>query len=132
LLERGLIMTGVVKRASMPLSAKKTKNRFRESRSHDMSKVLTVEHCLPFSKQACEYMVAYIILDNNNSNSEEVVGGLVERGGWSNNEPKAKWHMTAYLVEKIMKQCKSHRSDADSDAGFINGIVDKMQVQQQS
>jgi hypothetical protein len=34
--------------------------------------------------------------------------------------------MTAYLIEKIVKQYKSHRSDADFDAGFINGIVEKI------
>jgi hypothetical protein len=28
-----------------------------------------------------------------------------------------------------MKQYKSHRSAADFDAGFINGIVDKMRAQ---
>ncbi len=47
--------------------------------SLDMSKVLTVEGRCPFSKRAREYMVAYIILDNNDS--KEVVGGLVEGGG---------------------------------------------------
>ncbi len=39
-------------------------------------------------------------------------------------------HMTACLTEKIVKQCKSHRSAADFDAGFINKIVDKMREQQ--
>jgi hypothetical protein len=38
--------------------------------------------------------------------------------------------MTAYLIEKIVKQYKSHRSAADFDEGFINGIVDRMRVQQ--
>jgi hypothetical protein len=75
-------------------------------------------------------MVAYSILDNNNS--EEEVGGLVEGGWQSNNEPETKPHMTAYLIEKILKQYKSHRSAADFDAGLINGIVDKMRAQQWS
>jgi hypothetical protein len=34
--------------------------------------------------------------------------------------------MTAYLIEKIVKQYKSHRSAADFEAGFINRIVGKM------
>jgi hypothetical protein len=38
--------------------------------------------------------------------------------------------MTAYLIEKIEKQYKSHRSAANFDVGFINGIVDKMRTQQ--
>ena len=114
----------------LPLSAKKTKNKFRESvkSSLDMDKVLTVERRRLFSKRAREYMVAYSILDNNNS--EEVVEqGLVEGGGPSDNEPETKPHMTAYLIEKIVKQYKSHRSAADFDAGFINGIVNKMRAQ---
>jgi hypothetical protein len=39
-------------------------------------------------------------------------------------------HMTAHLIEKILKQCKSHRSAKDFDAGFLNRIVDKMWEQQ--
>jgi hypothetical protein len=37
--------------------------------------------------------------------------------------------MTAYLIENIVKQYKSHLSAADFDAGFINEIVDKMRAQ---
>jgi hypothetical protein len=112
----------------LPLSAKKTKNKFRESvkKSLDMDKVLTVQRRRLFSKRAREYMIAYSILDNN---SKEV-GGLVEGGGQSDNgKQETKPHMTAYLIEKIVKQYKSHRSATDFDAGFINGIVDKMKVQ---
>jgi hypothetical protein len=62
----------------LPLSAKKTKNEFGESvkSSLDMDKVLTIECHRLFSKRAHESMVAYIILDNNNS--EEEMRGLVE------------------------------------------------------
>jgi hypothetical protein len=76
------------------LYAKKTKNKAGEESvkgSLDMDKVLTVEHRRLFSKQAREYMVAYNILDNNKS--EKVVGGLVEGGGQSGNEPETKPHM---------------------------------------
>ena len=93
-----------------------------------MDKVLTIQRRRLFSKRAREYMIAYSILDNN---SEEV-GGLVEGGGQSDNgKQETKPHMTAYLIEKIVKQYKSpHRSaTTDFDAGFINGIVDKMKVQ---
>jgi hypothetical protein len=60
----------------LPLPAKKrkkTKNKFHESvkSSLDMDKVLTIERPCLLSKQAREYMVAYSILDNNNS--EEVL-----------------------------------------------------------
>jgi hypothetical protein len=115
----------------LPLSAKKTKNKFRESvkSNLDMDNVLlTVECRRLFSKQACTYMVAYSILDNNKS-KEQVMGGLVEGGGRSGNEPETKPHMTAHLSEKIVKQYKSHRSAAHFDAEFINGIIDKMRAQ---
>jgi hypothetical protein len=39
-------------------------------------------------------------------------------------------HIPAYLIEKIVKQYKSHRSAADFDAGFIHRIIDKMPDQQ--
>jgi hypothetical protein len=44
----------------LPLSAMKTKNKFRESVkiSLDMDKVFTVERRHLFTKRACEYMVA--------------------------------------------------------------------------
>ncbi len=116
----------------LPLSAKKTKNKFRESvkKSLDMDEVLTIKRRRLFSKRAREYMVAYSILDNN---SEEVVG-LVEEGRQESDngeqvKKETKPHMTAYLIEKIVKQYKSHRSAADFNAGFINGVVDKMRVQ---
>ena len=105
----------------LPLSAKKTKTKFRESvkKSLDTTEVLTIERRRLFSKRAREYMVAYSILDN--SNDTEVVGG---------NDATTRPHMTAYLIEKIVKQYKSHRSASDFDAGFINKIVDKMRTEQ--
>jgi hypothetical protein len=47
-------------------------------------------------------------------------------------DDKKKPHMTAYLIEKIVKQYKSHRSASDFNAGFINRTVEKMQEQQYS
>jgi hypothetical protein len=34
--------------------------------------------------------------------------------------------MTACLIEKIVKLCKTHRSAADFDCGFVTSIVNKM------
>jgi hypothetical protein len=34
--------------------------------------------------------------------------------------------MTACLIEKIVKVCKSHRSAADFDCGFVTSIVNTM------
>jgi hypothetical protein len=111
----------------LPISHKKTKQKFRESVKTclDSANVLTVERRRLFSKRAREYMLAYSILDTNDEadstegDSEE---GVVKK--------EKKPHMTAYLIEKIVKQYKSHRSAADFDAGFINRIVDKMQDKQ--
>jgi hypothetical protein len=63
-------------------------------------------------------MLAYSILDKEEMGSLEGV------------DDEKKPHMTAYLIEKIIKQYKSHLSASDFDAGFINKIVDKMQEQQ--
>jgi hypothetical protein len=94
-------------------------------KSLDMNKVLTIRRRRLFSKRACEYMVAYSILDNNNS------GEKVDKNNSDDNrkQEESKPQMTAYLLEKIVKQYKSHRSAADFNAGFINGIVDRMRVQ---
>jgi hypothetical protein len=34
--------------------------------------------------------------------------------------------MSAYLIEKIVKQYKTHRSAADFDSGFVDKVVDAM------
>ena len=109
----------------LPLSAKKTKIKFRESvkKSLDMNNVLTIRRRRLFSKRVREYMVAYSILDNNNSEQEGVDNNNSDDNG---KQEETKPQMTAYLIEKIVKQYKSHRSAADFDAGFINGIVDRM------
>jgi hypothetical protein len=71
-------------------------------------------------------MVAYSIIDNNNSEEEVDKNNSNDNGKQEVTKPQ----MTAYLMEKIVKQCKSHRSAADFDAGFIDGIIDRMRVQQ--
>ena len=38
--------------------------------------------------------------------------------------------LTAYLIEKIVKQYKSHRSALDFDTGYINRIVKTMKDKQ--
>ena len=111
---------GVYRR--LPISEKRTKIKFRESveKSMDSTEVLTIERRRLFSKRAREYMLAYSILDKEEMGSSEGVEDADEK----------KPHMTAYLIEKIVKQYKSHRSASDFDAGFINKIVDKMREQQ--
>jgi hypothetical protein len=86
----------------------------------DSTVALTIERRRLFSKRAREHMLACSILDNEEMGSSESVDV----------DDDKKPHMTAYLTEKIVKQCKSHRSAADFDAGFINKIVDKMREQQ--
>jgi hypothetical protein len=110
----------------LPLSVKKTKIKFRESvkKSLDMNKVLTIWRSHLFSKRAREYTVAYSILDNNNSEEEVDNNNSDDNGKQEETKPQ----MTAYLIKKIAKQYKSHRSVADFDAGFINGTVDRMWV----
>ena len=109
---------GVYRR--LPISEKRSKKKFGESvqKAMDSTEVLTIERRRLFSKRAREYMLAYSILDNEEMGSLESV------------DDDKKPHMTAYLIEKIVKQYKSHRSAADFDAGFINKIVGKMREQQ--
>ena len=73
-----------------------------------------------FSRRAREYMVAYHAIDNQQEdkqeNSDEKKDRLEKRNPL----------MTAYLIEKIVKVFKTHRSTADFDCGFVAGIVNTM------
>ena len=102
----------------LPMSDKRSKNKFRESvrKCMDRDEVLTIARRRLFSKRAREYMLAYSILDN----SDEL--GIAGDGVDEENKP----HMTAYLIEKIVKQYKSHRSASDFDTGFINRTIEAM------
>ena len=73
-----------------------------------------------FRKQAQEDMLCYSILDNNDEigSSEGVL------------EEENKSHMVTYLIEKIVKQYKSHCSASDFDKGFINRIIQAVNYNQ--
>ncbi len=113
---------GVYRR--LPISEKRSKIKFRESveKSMHSTEVLTIERRQLFSKRAREYMLAYSILDKEEMGSSEGVEDV--------DEDEKKPHMTAYLIEKIVKQYKSHRSALDFDMSFIDRVVDKMRQQQ--
>jgi hypothetical protein len=69
-----------------------------------------------FSRQAREYMIAYHTLGNHKVDEKD------ETKGNTHNNPL----MSVYLIEKIIKQYKTHRSAADFDTGFVNNIVKGM------
>jgi pyruvate carboxylase len=76
-----------------------------------------------FSRRAREYMVAYNAIDN----CEDEYGDSDEKkdekkGVGQKRNPL----MTAYLIEKIVKLYKTHRSAADFDCGFVSRIVNTM------
>jgi hypothetical protein len=101
----------------LPLSAKKTKIKFREStkKSLDMNEVLTIRRRRLFSKRAREYMVAYSILDNNNSEEEVDNNNSNDNGKPEETKPQ----MTTYLIKKIVKQYKSHRKQRWNVADMV-------------
>jgi hypothetical protein len=102
----------------LPLKDKKTKAKFRESVSKclDPNEVLTIGRQRLFSKRAREYMVAYNTLDNQEVDAMDETKGNVHKNPL----------MSAYLIEKIVKQYKTHRSAADFDSGFVDKVVDAM------
>ena len=61
-------------------------------------------------------MVAYNTLDNQKVDAMEETKENVHRNPL----------MLAYLIEKIVKQYKTHRSAADFDSGFVDKVVDAM------
>jgi hypothetical protein len=102
----------------LPLSGKRSKAKFRKaaSRCIDTEQVLAAARQRMFSRRAREHMVACNALDN----VEEDEGGDADDGQRRN--PL----MTACLIEKIVEVCKSHRSAADFDCGFVASIVNTM------
>jgi hypothetical protein len=61
-------------------------------------------------------MVAYNTLDNQRVDAMDETKGNVHK----------KPLMSGYLIEKIVKQYKTHRSAADFDSGFVDKVVDAM------
>ena len=100
-----------------------SKRKFRESvrKCIDPNEVLTIAHRRLFSKRARKYMLAYSILGN----SEEIESS---DGVDDADKPPL---LIAYLIEKIIKQYKSHRSALDFDTGFIIRVVKTMKDKQQ-
>jgi hypothetical protein len=86
----------------LPISEKRSRAKFCESvpRCLDSKDVLTVERQRMFSRRACEYMVAYHTIDNQQEDKEK------------------------NLDEK--KDRLLNRSTADFDCGFVAGIVNTM------
>jgi len=105
----------------LPLSEKRSKAKFRESvtRCLNMQDVLTILRQRMFSRRAREYMVAYHTLDNQQESREK-------NSDEKKDEKLRNPLMTAYLIEKIVKLYKTHRSAADFDCGFVAGIVNTM------
>jgi hypothetical protein len=105
----------------LPICEKRSKAKFRESvtRCLDIQDVLTIERQRMFSRRAREYMVAYHAIDNQ---ADDVAKNLDEKKDGMQRNPL----MTAYLIEKIVKVFKTHRSTADFDCGFVAGIVNTM------
>jgi hypothetical protein len=102
----------------LPLSEKRSKVKFRKavSRCIDTEQVLTAARHRMFSRRSREHLVACNALDN----AEEDEDGDADDGQSRN--PL----MMACLIEKIVKVCKSHRSAADFDCGFVTSIVNTM------
>jgi hypothetical protein len=61
-------------------------------------------------------MVAYNTLDNQKVDTMEETKGNLHRNPL----------LSGCLIEKIVKQYKTHRSAADFDSGFVNKVVDAM------
>jgi hypothetical protein len=61
-------------------------------------------------------MVAYNTLDNRKVDAMDETKGNVHKNPL----------MSAYLIEKIVKQYKNHQSAADFDSGFVDKVIDAM------
>jgi hypothetical protein len=88
-----------------PIQDKRTKEKFKKSVRHCLSReVLTMMRIRKFSRRACQYILAYNCMEQHNNQQQ----------------------LSAYLIEKVVKTCRSHRSAADFDLKFINNVVASM------
>jgi hypothetical protein len=69
-----------------------------------------------FSRRAREHMVGCNVLDD----AEE------DEDGDADDSQRRNPLVTACLIEKIVEVCKSHRSAADFDCGFVTSVVNTM------
>lgn len=94
----------------LPIAQKKSKEKFRES----VRKCLSREHIQTkqqqqFSRRARQYMLAYLAMETD-----------------TNQFPQSDSIRSSHLIEKIIKQYKSHRAANDFDTGYINKVVAQM------
>jgi hypothetical protein len=85
----------------------------------DSELVLTMARQRMFSRRAREHMVACKAMDNLEDEDGDT---NEEKNGGQRRNPL----MTACLIEKIVKLCKTHRSATDFDCGFVSAIVNTM------
>ena len=90
------------------------------SRLGDPDEMLAAGGCRLLSKQARERTLACSALDNDDN-----IGS--SEGAEEENEPRT----TARLIERIVKQRKSHCSASDFEMGFINRAIEAMKNNQQ-
>ena len=95
----------------MPLNSKKGKASFKvlvnECASRD---VLTTDTVRKLSRRARSYICAYYALHQRM---------LLNNGDDTNDTPT----LTLPLIERLMKEFKTHRAAVDFDAGFVNSFV---------
>ena len=94
----------------MPLNSKKGKASFKvlvnECASRD---VLTTDTVRKLSRRARSYICAYYALHQR----------MLLNNGDKNDTPT----LTLPLIERLMKEFKTHRAAVDFDAGFVNSFV---------
>jgi hypothetical protein len=95
----------------MPLNSKKGKASFKvflvnECASRD---VLTTDTVRKLSRRARSYICAYYALHQR----------MLLNNGDKNDTPT----LTLPLIERLMREFKTHRAAVDFDAGFVNSFV---------
>ena len=112
---------GVYRR--LPMTEKRTKTKFRQSAKLCISReIMTTERQRFFSRRARQYMMVYNAIDNNIQEDHHTT--TTTNTGGNEQQPA----ISMMMIEKILKTYKTHRNIADSDKGYIDGVVDTMKM----
>jgi hypothetical protein len=113
----------------LPITEKRTKNKFRESVKKSIScNITTTERQQMSGCRARQYMLAYSAIDNNNDAANEPTTAANGGEPAKNDNKKNTFALIESVIKTYRHTYKTHRSVADLDTGYINQVVSAMKM----
>ena len=115
----------------LPMSKKRGKEIFRRSVRDATSRdnILTLKRRRKFSRRARQYMLAYVAIDackKQQQGADVAIAAPVLKAEVVKQEAQDTTTVNHFLIEKVVKKYKTHRSMLDCDTKFVRDIVSTM------